>query len=675
MGKSAILSVRILSDADQATKGMAEVDKSLDKMSKNAEKASDGMKLAGLAAGAAMTKGLIDAIDADGATRKMAGQLGLGAEEAAKAGEISGSLYRDAYGSSIEEVNTAVTAVGSTLADVSANGGADVERLSAKAMDLASTFGVEVSEAVSTAGALVKNGLAADGDEAMDLLVGSLQKMPQAMQAELFPIMDEYSKHFADLGIDGTTALGMVVNASQDGAIGMDKVGDSLKELTIRATDGSATTIAAYEAIGLSNEDMAAKMLAGGDQANDAFGQIVHGLQEVEDPAAQAAAAVALFGTPLEDLGTAGIPDFLGAIDPAGDAFDSLAGSADSLSETINTGPGPALESMKREMLGSLQDTAAGALPLIEPLIGLFKQFAPVLGPLAVAIAVAAAAQWVLNAAMYANPIGLIIGAVVLLVAGLIMAYQNVGWFKDAVNLVGAVAGAVFGTIIGWISTAVSWLVNVIGQSQTFQAAIDLIGAVFSLMGTLAQAAWDLVIAGITVAVDWFLSITRESETFQNIMGGLGEIGAAVFGTIDDAISKTIGWVKDAIGWFQGLFGAKNDAAAADAGGGAGSRMADPVSLAAPSLQRMAEADPLALAYGAVGAASYSSPTSYAGSSVGVSAVDISSGLGRLGRAAQPARAVNVKVEFKGLVTDKIGVAREIRKILDDAAELVGADN
>lgn len=679
MGQSAILSVRILSDAKEARKGMADTEKGVESLGKSAEKIAAGFALAGAAAGAALTKGLFDAIDADTATRKLAGQLNLSTEDAAAAGEMGGRLYRDAYGESLDEVNTAIAAVGSTLADVSANGGADVERLSKKAMDLSSTFGVEVNEAVSTAGALMKNGLAADGDEAFDLLVGSMQKMPAAMQGELFPIMDEYSKHFADLGISGQDAMGMMAMASQDGAIGMDKLGDSLKELTIRATDMSPATQGAYEAMGLSMDEMTGKFLAGGDQASEAFGMVVAGLQEIEDPAAQSAAAIALFGTPLEDLGTAGIPDFLGAIDPMGDAFDSVAGSADKLSETVNTGPGVALEEFKRTALGALQDTAAQALPLIEPLLSFLQQFAPVLGPLAVALAAIAAvilivtlatAAW--NAVLALNPVTWIVLAVVALIAALVLAYNNIGWFKDAVNAAGEIASAVFSTLVSWVTTAVNWFMEVIVQSQSFQAYLDLLGAVFTLIGTLAQAAWDLIVTGVTWAIDKVKSVTSESETFQNIMSGLGDVAKSVFGAIDDAIAGTIGWVKDAVGWFQSLFGAKNDAAAADAGAGAGARMADPQALAAPRMMSFtAAADPLALAYSAPGAASYAGTTAYS-SAAGPAGALVAS-INRSAAAAPVTRVTNhVKVTFTGVVTDKVGTAREIRKLLDDESALTG---
>ncbi|MCZ4136152.1 hypothetical protein BZG24_30250, partial [Escherichia coli] len=82
-----------------------------------------------------------------------------------------------------------------------------------------------------------------------------------------------YGKHFAALGIDGETAMGMIVASSADGAIGMDKMGDALKEFTIRATDMSKGTSAVYDSLGLDMQDMTTKLLAGGETAEGAMAQ------------------------------------------------------------------------------------------------------------------------------------------------------------------------------------------------------------------------------------------------------------------------------------------------------------------------------------------------------------------------------------------------------------------
>jgi hypothetical protein len=61
------------------------------------------------------------------------------------------------------------------------------------------------------------------------------------------------------------------------------------------------------------------------------------------------------------------------------------------------------------------------------------------------------AAQWLLNAALNANPIGLIVIAIAAFIAGIVLAYQHVGWFRDLVN------GA-FKIIKGAIETAFNWV-------------------------------------------------------------------------------------------------------------------------------------------------------------------------------------------------------------------------
>lgn len=669
-GKTAVLALKIIGDASGAQKAAGQTKKEISGLEKAMGDLKGPAMAGGALAGAALMKGLGDAIEADSLNNKLAAQLNLSPADAEAAGELSGKLYRDAYGSSLEEVNTAISAVGSSLTTMSANGGADVERLTKKALDLAATFDTDLNEATTAAGAMMTSGLATDADQAMDTIVSAMQRVPAGVRDEILPSLTEYSKHYAALGMDADTVAGIMVNASAQGAIGVDKMGDALKELTIRSTDGSASSIAAYEAMGLSSEDMAAKMLAGGDTASEGFGQIVAGLQGIEDPVAQSAAAIALFGTPLEDLGTDQIPNFLGQIDPMGDAFESVAGSAEEMGAKINEGPGVALEEFKRTALGSLQDVAANALPYLQPVLDFLMQFAPILGPLAVALAavsavilivVAATAAW--NAVLALNPVTWVVLAVVALIAALVLAYNNIGWFKDAVNTAGQIAAAVFGTIVSWVSTAVSWFMDVIVQSQTFQAAVDLIGAVFSLMGTLAQVAWDLVVAGVTAAIDWVKSITTESETFQTVMSGLGDIATTVFGAIDTAISKTIGWVQDAVGWFQSLFGAKNDAAAADAGAGAGAKMmAEPAAAMSMSAMRLAM-EPMSL----MSTASVAETSAASVYRTGGPESALVGSIGRLGT-ARDSGSVKINIEVKAdATTDSVALGRQLVKTINKA--------
>ena len=55
----------------------------------------------------------------------------------------------------------------------------------------------------------------------------------------------------------------------------LDKVGDAIKEFSIRVVDGSDTTAEGFAAIGLSADEMAAKFAQGGDAASQAFDQTI----------------------------------------------------------------------------------------------------------------------------------------------------------------------------------------------------------------------------------------------------------------------------------------------------------------------------------------------------------------------------------------------------------------
>src|SRR5690606_773314 len=186
--------------------------------------------LAGAVGGAAMlTDAFGTALEGDTAVDRISAALGATPQQAETYGAAAGALYADAYGESMDEVSSAVDAVVSSMGGMRDASAADIEKITGYAMNLAGAFDVDVAEAATTAGAMIKNGLASDATGAFDLITGAMQQIPQSLRGEVLPVMDEYGKHFEALGIGGEEAMGMIVAASADGAIGMDKIGDSLK--------------------------------------------------------------------------------------------------------------------------------------------------------------------------------------------------------------------------------------------------------------------------------------------------------------------------------------------------------------------------------------------------------------------------------------------------------------
>lgn len=496
-----------------------------------AVKAGAAAAAAGL--GLALVDGFSQAVEGADSGAKLTAQMGLSPEQSAAAGKASGGLYAGAYGESLSDVNTAVGAVMSSMSGMRDASAADIEDITAKAMNLSTAFDVDVSEAATTAGIVMKNGLAGDADQAMDLITAAMQKVPAGVRGEVLPVMDEYSKHFAALGIDGNTAFGIIAASSADGAIGMDKMGDALKEFTIRGTDMSKTTSEAYESLGLSTEDMTAKLLEGGPAANDAMGQIVHALQGVEDPAAQSAAALALFGTPLEDLGTDQIPDFLGMIDPMGDQFADVAGAADTFGATLNSGPGPALESLKRSVQGAFTSMITVAMPALTALAGWVTENEWVIASLAAGIGVGlvgafiawAASVWAATVALLANPVTWIVLGVAALAAGLVALIAN--W-----DSVVAFVTDVWGGFVTWLTEG---LAKVGAEWSAFWSGVS----------EFAQEIWggftDWLFAGLAkVGADWTAFWSGVGEFFSDSWNNIKAAAVSIFTGL---VSWWLGWL------------------------------------------------------------------------------------------------------------------------------------
>jgi hypothetical protein len=103
-----------------------------------------------------------------------------------------------------------------------------------------------------------------------------------------------------------------------------------------------------------------------------------------------------------------------------------------------------------------------------------------------VATAVMTGAQWALNAALSANPIGIVIVAVAALVAGIVLAYNKSETFRDIVNAVMDKAR----DAVGWVVDKVDDLLGYVG---------DLVDA-WPGIKDAAEPVFDAVEAAIVVA-------------------------------------------------------------------------------------------------------------------------------------------------------------------------------
>ncbi|HVK25065.1 MAG TPA: hypothetical protein VM677_27205 [Actinokineospora sp.] len=458
----------------------------------------------GVGAGAAFTAGLVEAMDADQASDKLAAQLDLTAEQSERMGHVAGALYADAYGASLAEVNDAVGAVVSSIDGMRNASGDAVQDITAKVLDLAAAFEVDVGRSAQVAGQLVKSGLAKDATEALDMITLGLQRVPAAVREDLIDALDEYAPFMQALGVKGEAALGLLIQASDKGAFGLDKMGDALKEFLILSTDMGPASKAGYDALGLSQEKMTKQLLAGGDTAKAAFEQIVGGLGKITDPAKQSQAALALFGTPLEDLSVQEIPAFLESLLLAGEGMDDLSGAADRFGATLNDNAATNLEVFWRTLKTKVVDFIGGK---VLPVVNDFASFlARNVGPAIEAAgrfiaddlvpALSAMASWIGQNSTWLS-----------IVAAVIM-----GLFVPALIAMGVNATiSAYKVVAAWILQRATSIASLTAQG----AAILVMVGQWILLGTQA------LIQGARIAAGWIMA-----------MGPIGWIIAAVVGLV-----------------------------------------------------------------------------------------------------------------------------------------------
>ncbi len=308
--------------------------------------------------GQAIGEGLLDGVMAglqQEATRDLfSARTGLDAATADRFGRAAGNAYGQAWGESIEtNLDTARLALQGGLIDAD-DTTAEVEEIIASLSGVSELLGEDIPRLSRAVGVMMKTDMAPDAQAALDILVSGMQAGANVSE-DLLDTYTEYPAVFERLGLDGQTSMGLISQAMQAGARDTDYAADALKEFQIRATDGSEASADAYKLIGLSAEDMTAKIAKGGADAEEGLGMVLDALRAIEDPVLRNQAAVGLFGTKAEDLG-----DALFAMDTSTavselEELGDVAGRSGEALDTMADNTASSVESAKRSIEVSAQ--------------------------------------------------------------------------------------------------------------------------------------------------------------------------------------------------------------------------------------------------------------------------------------------------------------------------------
>lgn len=185
-----------------------------------------------------------------------------------------------------------------------------------------------------------------------------------------------------------------------------------------------------------------------------------------------------------------------------------------------------------------IQKNSSWLIPLVAALGGLVAVIFGIVKAYQAWVAI----QEVLNVVMDANPIGLIILAIGLLVAAIVFIATKTTWFQTIWGAVWGFVKNLFSTVVGWIGSKISWLVS------KYQWLRDKVKAFFTTIGS-----W--VISKVKAAFDWVSSkITWIHGKFSSFYSKVKGLFQNIKDWIVTKFRDGFNWVSGKVDWIVGVF-------------------------------------------------------------------------------------------------------------------------
>ena len=398
------------------------------------------------------------------------------------------NLYSDGMGEGFEDLAAAISEVNSQMYDLPQE---ELEAVTKSAIALRDTFGYDIKESIRAVNALMYN-FGLTSEEAFDLIVRGAQNGLD-YSGEMIDTIIEYSVQFEKLGLTAEDMFRILQNGADSGAWNLDKIGDAIKEFSIRAIDGSESTMLAFKKLGFSYEETATKLASGGEDARQAFQEVVDALISMEDPLQRDAAGVALFGTMWEDLG----PEVISQLAEIENASYNASGAMDELIEKKYDNLSGDLNMLTREATLMAAEFGELLLPYIRELVQWFTDLF----------------EWIGNLDDGTKDIIVRIGLFVAAIGPVITILGNIISLISAIGpIVAALVNPFTLAVAAILGFAYAWETNLFGIKDLIQSFVD----------------W--CITSFTTFIEWM--IESFNSFFENIVLYVSEFLQSIFDKI-----------------------------------------------------------------------------------------------------------------------------------------------
>ena len=538
MGKSAIMSVRITGNSDDAVKALSKV----------TAKASafgtfmGGAALKGVSALWDTLKGFTGAVmDMSDSTDKFKSTMNFAGFDTG-AVEAATKATRDYADKTVYDLTT----VQNTTAQLAANGIQDYVGLTEAAGNLNAVAGGNADTFKSVAMVMTQTAGAGkltteNWNQLTDAIPGAAGKLQEAMlnagaytgnfreameKGEI--TADEFNKAIMDLGMTDVAKEAATSTQTMEGALGnleaavtggLTDAFNLIKPAVTDAIGGAAEAVGTFATSATNSLQTFITALQGTGAFQTA--------KDMMDAVGSALSSLGTaFGTIAETIapGLQGLNDAGGIGTSLGDAFNGAADIvktvADKLAEFGDW------VSANAEPIAAALVAIGGGFAAFK-VAGVISAVVSALQGFSIASTAASVAQWALNVAMNANPVMLVVTAIGALVAALV-------WFFTQTET----GRQIWASFTSWLGSCVG---NIVGF---FQALPGKIGGFFQSAAQFATDKWDAVVA-------WFKGIPGR------ITGAIGNVGHLLYNAGASIISGFLDGLKsmwDSVtGWISGI--------------------------------------------------------------------------------------------------------------------------
>lgn len=544
MNNNSAMLAEIAAGARDAATGYSELDNASKSTADNLESVNKKLDASNLMDAADALSGVGDKIieagqksydafaDLESTVTRVNAYFGLTGDAAEQMGTVVENVFKSGVTDSLEEVGNAVIYVNNNLKDLDPT---QLETITTQAITMEQVFGSDMSETMRGVNALMVN-FGLDAQTAMDYIVTGSQNGLDKTQ-ELGDNLSEYSGKFSQAGYSAQEYFQLLQNGLEGGAYNLDKVNDSINEITTRLADGTIedtmskidekTGQLVESSAGWSREteNVFNAWKNGSATQKDVINSIVNDIANAETQQEALNMASVAFGTMGEDANMGVVT----SLTTLGDTYKDVSGSAQQMAEDTTT--------PMQELQASVNEMLTAFAPLGEKLAELATQILP---PITEAISFLVDGFLSLP-----EPVQIFVGVL----AGLLAVLSALApIIISIVTVVGTFGAAVLGPLIGIIAAVAAAITAIILVIQNWGSITEWLGGIIDSIGKFIGNAWNSIKDAVSSAMQSIGNAIKNGwESAKNAVSNAVNSAKNTVSNIWNSIKNTVVNVTNSI--------------------------------------------------------------------------------------------------------------------------------